>query len=511
MNSRSRFFEELVDGLPNDSWGQRLQEELDAHLEDAVLFATLEGIPEPDAERDAVTRLGSPKQIIHEFRHAMTYKSLSAFVLHAVAVGLLVSPVVYFMILLAHSPVLLPAIFGVLYAFYSFGLRPVMRHIEGRKLRVQLAAIASLIPITLIGVPMMIHILNPAFNAPADRTWLSLGFFLAAGLTIAAAMTATWKPISKTKENLVQNLSFVLLGLIVLLMGIVQGPVPNDLNIFQKIRFLASSAITAPNAIAEILSPVSAAWVSGAIVLGTGLIALFFVIQSLNRKRQGEKESFPWAWSVVAVFTLSLVFFPGKASTLEGITWAVPHTKLSETIERSELGPFYEMVEYLNQGNSNSFNYFISVEDGAPENGFIVKQYPNRVFAISNMQSVDSFTITDLGTAEMDGAAMNQADVWCHQKSIPGAIVEITDTDGNVAVENVDGQVAYLANQSPLYCSDLYVGEKKIFDAPNGINFGFESTVTINDNGTWMLWKHDTDGEIHATLSPEEIYLIDLR
>lgn len=509
MSQRTAFFDSLTEELPDDVWGLRLQEELAAHLDDAVYFGALEGKTETLAEEQALADLGSPTLILQEFRHAMTYKSLSAFFLHAAAVGFLAAPLVYLGSLLAHAPATLIPFTALLYAYFAFALAPVMRHIEGRRLRVNLALIASGIPVLLVCLPMMFAAFNVQIMS-GDRPFLLASFIVAAFVTIGTALLAAWKPIDAQQSTAAKNAGIVVVLATLFLIASTSSYNGQPMNALEKTRYLLSSMLATPNSFADILDPVTAAWISGLIATGAGMIALVFTIKGIVRKTQNRKETLPWIWGLIALFTLSLVLFPGKAPGIQNITWTdIPHTNISEIIERDQLGPFYGMAKYMNQGSMNSFSYFVSVEDGVPENGFFVKQSLGNVFALSDLVSINDFTLTKDREEEISGAVMSVPEIWCHQKAIPGVLVQTGNENGDVFTDDLEGDVGYLANTSPLYCYDLYVGDKKIFDAPEGIDIG--NNITLNDDATWMLFMHDTDRELMGTLSPTEVYLIDLR
>lgn len=509
MSQRAAFFDALTEELPDDAWGLRLQEELAAHLDDAVYFSALEGKTETLAEEQALADLGSPTLILQEFRHAMTYKSLSAFFLHAAAAGFLAAPLVYLGSLLATIPFTLILFTALLYAYFTFALAPVMRHIEGRRLRVNLALIASGIPVLLVCVPMIFATSNSQIMG-GDGSFLLASFMVAAGITVFTALLAAWKPITAKQNTVMKYAGITIVIATLFFLTSTSSIISADMNVFEKIRYLLSSMLATPNSFSAILDPVTAAWISGFIATGAGIIALIFTVKGVIQKTRNRKESFPWGWAFIACFTLSLLLFPGKAPGIQNIAWTdIPHTNISEQIERSQLGPFYGMAKYMNQDTLNSFSYFVSVEDGVPENGFFVKQFPGSVFALSNLVDINDFTLTKNREEEISGAAMSVPEIWCHQKAIPGVLVQTSNENGDVFTDDLEGDIGYLANTSPLYCYDLYVGDKKIFDAPEGIDIG--NNITLNDDATWMLFMHDTDRELMGTLSPTEVYLIDLR
>lgn len=517
MNQRTAFFDTLTEELPDDIWGLRLQEELSAHLEDAVYFGALEGKSETLAEEQALADLGSPKLILQEFHHAMTYKSPQAFFLHAIAAGLLATPLVYLAMISTYTVILALPVFGVLFAYFLFALAPMLRHIDGRAMKGKIIAIVSGLPALLVGIPMIISLFGTTVQT-GDRFPLLVSFLVGMFVTVLSACTAAWEigweqrhPAKTTsitgtvRANALRILGFVAVVFAVVILAMVQVA-PSTMSTLAKVRFMISTGLAAPNALVAFLSPITAGWISGIVVTGAGLIALGFIVRSLLERKEKKGASLPWGWIVVALLTIPLVAFPPKVEGIKNITWTnIPHTNISETIERGQLGPFYGMTKYVSQNQSDSFRYYVSQDDGMP---LQVKQIPDRVFSLTNINTVNDLSIT-AARYEINGATMLTADVWCHWKNPTTAPFGPTNSDGSLSYQ--DGTKVLLQNGAPMYCSDLWVGEKEIFSATSGVIDIESNDITLSTDGKWMLFKHDTDTEHNANLSPEEVYLIDLR
>ncbi len=517
MSNRAAFFSALTEELPDDVWGLRLQEELSAHLEDAVYFGALEGKSETIAEEQALADLGSPKLILQEFRHAMTFKSSQAFYLHALAAGLLATPLVYLAMIATHTVILALPVFGVLFAYYTFSLRPLLRHIDGRAMRNHIIAIISGIPVLLVGIPMILATFGSTVSS-SDRIPLIVSFGIGALIAIGSAIVSAWEILweqrhASKKTTVLGTLhSFMTLALgftsilFVMMFMVIGQNAPSSMSTLSKVHFLISTGLAAPNALIAFLSPITAGWISGIFLTGAGLIALGFIVRSFLDRKERKGVSLPWGWIVVALLTVPLVAFPPKADGIKNIAWTnIPHTNISETIERSQLGPFYGMTKYVSQNQSESFRYYVSQDDGMP---LQVKQLPDRVFSLTNIKTIDDLTIT-AARYEIDGATMLTPGVWCHWKNPTTAPFGAVDEAGNLTHE--DGTKVLMENGAPLYCSDLWVGEKQIFTVTSGIIDIGSSDVTLSADGNWMLLKHDTDTQQNAGLSPEEVYIIDLR
>jgi hypothetical protein len=517
MSQRTAFFDALTEELPDDAWGLRLQEELAAHLDDAVYFAALEGTPASIAEEQAFADLGSPNLILQEFRHAMTYKSPQAFFLHAIAAGLLATPLVYLGMIGSINVILALPVFGALFSYFLFALAPMLRHIDGRAMKGKIIAITAGLPTLLVGIPMIVSLFGTQVQ-DSDRIPLFISFLIGMLVTFLSAVAAAWEIgweqrhtaksttiLGTLRINALRILGFVAMTFVVLVLSMVQNA-PSSMSTFAKVHFMVSSGIAAPNALVAFLSPVTAGWISGITLTASGLIALGFIGRYLLERKQKRTASLPWGWAIVALLTIPLVVFPPKANGIQNIIWTnIPHTNIAETIERSQLGPFYGMMKYVSQNQSDAFRYYVSQDDGMP---LQVKQLPDHVFSLTDIQSVDNLTIT-AARYEIDGATMQLADIWCHWKNPVNSPAPTVTMDGEVIDQN--GSKQYLQNSSPLYCSDLWVGDKEIFTVSTGTIDIASGDVTLSTNGDWMLFAHDTDTQENGTLSPEEVYLIDLR
>lgn len=517
MSNRTAFFDALTEELPDDVWGNRLHAELAAHLEDAVYFGALQGKNETASEEQALADLGSPHLILQEFRHAMTYKSTKAFYLHALATGLLATPLIYLAMIATHTAIFALPVFVTLFSYYRLSLAPLLRHIEGRAMRSRIISIVTLIPSLVVGVPMILATFGAQISE-GDRMPLIISFIIGIILTVISAATAAWEidweqrhpPKKTTAIGAIQKNIIVILcgtGIVFAVAMIAMAQIaPSSMSAIAKIHFIISTGLAAPNALVAFLSPITAGWISGIVITGAGLISLGFIIRSLIDRSQKKDELLPWGWIIVALLTIPLVVFPPKVTGIKNITWTdIPHTNISETIERAQLGPFYRMTKYVSQNQSESFRYYVSQDDGMP---LQVKQLPDRVFSLTNIQSIESMTIT-AARFEIDGATTQMADIWCHWKNpetdpIPEMRIDDIVTDQT-------GEKVYLQNLSPLYCSDLWVGDKQIFVMESGIIDIAATDVTLSADGKWMLFKHDTDNQHNGNLSPDEVYLIDLR
>jgi len=408
MNDRSAFFDALSEELPADVWGLRLQEELSAHLEDAVYFGALQGKSETIAEEQALTDLGSPTLILQEFRHAMTYKSPQAFVLHAIGVGLLASPIVFVatMFFIITTPVSVP-VYAILLAFYIRALAPLFRHIESGRMARTITAIVTGIPFLIITIPFIYSIVT-AFDSTvgvSDKPYLLVTSVLAGLINITAGIIATRYLLKKaaTEKNMKKyperkasstplNVSAGVFAVFVVLSTIAQhSPTIQQLRWLPALRWIIDQLFTVSNTLSDIIPPVTAVWITGIIFCGAAMVSTYFVALAIRDRAKKVDTSFPWVWLAVAVYTIALVAFPPTTNTLP-VSWSdLPHVSISEHVERQELGPLYGMAKYLNRKSQNVFSYHLSNTDS--QNAFEVQQYPNHVFTISNIASVDSYDI----------------------------------------------------------------------------------------------------------------------
>lgn len=517
MSKRAAFFNALAEELPSDTWGLRLQTELASHLEDAAYFDALEGKNETISEEHTLTALGTPHSILKEFHHAMTYKFPHTFILHALAAGLLATPLVYLSIIGVHTVLLAIPAFGALFCYFFFALAPILRHIDGRAMQGRIIAIIAGLPSLIVGIPMMLEILGTQVQS-GDRIPLLISFGIGICTTFLAVYAAAWE-VQQEQHRILQKTTIPgvllinmrrILGITALIFVILALSMsidaPGSMSTLAKAHFMLSVGLNAPNAILVFLSPITAGWISGIILTTSGLIALGFIGRYIAERKQKKTTSFPWGWIIVTLLTIPLVAFPPKANDIQNITWAnIPHTKISETIERGQLGPFYGMMKYVNQNNPNTFSYYVSQDDRLP---LQVKQLPDRIFSLTNIIDVNDLTLTTT-LDPINGATMQTADVWCHWKNPTSMPFGPIDENGEPAYEN-EARV-FFQNLSPLYCRDLWVGNKEILTVTQGSLDITSSDVTLSTDGDWMLFKHDTDTQHNGTLSPEEVYLIDLR
>ncbi|MEK7632351.1 MAG: hypothetical protein AAB473_01005 [Patescibacteria group bacterium] len=518
MNQRTAFFDVLTEELPADVWGLRLQEELSAHLEDAVYFGALEGKSETIAEEQALADLGSPKLILQEFRHAMTYTSPQAFVLHAIGVGLLASPIVFVatIFFIIATPVSVP-VYAILLALYIHALAPIFRHIESGRMARTITAIATGVPFLIITIPFVYSVVT-AFDATvgaSDKPYLLITSILAGLINITAGIIATRyllkkaaieKSMKKHPERKVSstplNVSAIIFTVFVILSTIAQhNPTIQQLRWLPELRWIIDRLFTVSNTLSDIIPPVTTVWITGIIFCGVAMIGAYFVGLAIRDRAKKIATPFPWAWLAVTVYTITLIAFPPTVSTLS-VSWSdLPNISISERVERQELGPLYGMAKYLNRISQNVFSYHLSNPDLGGT--FEIQQYPNHVFTISNIASVDSYNITSrIEDTVSFSSSTSIVNIWCHY--FP---TDALQTDPPMTPD----QRVDLWNGAPMFCSDLYVGEKKIFDAPQGIDIGRDASITVSTDGKWLLFAHGVDSEIHGSFSPTEIHLIDLR
>lgn len=514
MSERSAFFDALTEELPHDAWGDRLKEELEAHLEDAAYFSALEGNSVSDT--NAIHALGSPTLILQEFRHAMTYKSPQAFILHAIAAGLLATPLVYLGMIGVINVILALPIFGILFSYFLFALGPMLRHIDGRVIKGTLILLVSGTPSLVVGIPMLFSLASSSIDQN-DRTMLAIGIILGIFLTIFSALIAAWEieweqkhalteknsTLGALRVNLLRILGIVALVFAVLFIAMIQNA-PASMSTLESFRFMISSGIAAPNLLIDVMSWITATWISGVVLTGIGIIALGFIVRFIINRTQHKSTSWPWGWMILAFVTFSIVAFPPKANNIQHIAWSdIPHTNISEAIERAQVGPFYAMFKYVNQSNGQQ-RYYVAQEESQP---LQVKQLPDRIFSLTNLTSVDDTTIT-AKREPIDGTATEIANIWCHWKNPTTGGMQIQNDDVD---HDMTGEKVFLENMGPLYCSDLWVGSKQIFTVTEGIIDIGPTDVTVSADGQWLLFMHDTDSQPDGQFSPQEVYLVDLR
>lgn len=513
MTTRSAFFDALASELPDDDWGARLQEELSAHLEDAVYFAALNGTPESAAEQTALSDLGSPTLILQEFHHAMTYKTPSSFILHAIGVGLVASPIFLLATLfLRVGPFAIPP-FIVLFALYVVLLAPIYRHIDGRAMDRWIPMIVSGIPLLLVVLPLIWSLASSLTIHSQDQLYLLGLTILSYVINLCIVWFATsflldrykhaatsqkkgrdWSPIIRI-FSIVASLFFIASTLLndVFFVRHPSLQAFKPLLTITILRKMLDGMFVFSNAIFGEISPITSTWTLGIILSGIGIIGTYFIIAALVDRIKHRTSSFPWLWLAAMIYVVTLVGFSPTTSHVQVQMNDIPNVNISESIEKSELGPFYTMGKYLNAHSINPvFHYNLSAADHG--DSLEIQQSGDHVFTISHLRSVDSYTMTSKVQDTTSFQTTNfQANIWCHSINA--------------------GEKVSLANGSPMYCSDLYVGDLKIFDAPQGIDIGGNtSSVTLSADGNWLLFSHDTDNDLHqAELSPSEVYLIDLR
>ena len=174
--------------------------------------------------------------------------------------------------------------------------------------------------------------------------------------------------------------------------------------------------------------------------------------------------------------------------------WKVPVSKISENIERDELGIFYHLSKYINQDEGFAFHYQACTNG----NIFTIVQSSEKVFLLKTETANIFAKIPPAVFSENIGAN----NILCEQPHNGEFADGFVCLDGNDS-PYIDFAGNSLDNSS---CEKLNYNGKEIFTKSNLDSSRKINNIIVTENKQWALIE--IKNGFYAT---EEIYLVDLR
>lgn len=213
-----------------------------------------------------------------------------------------------------------------------------------------------------------------------------------------------------------------------------------------------------------------------------GVLLVVLIISSgiqVVRALRSTPRRLSWTHSIVAIYALSLLTLGPLTNTSPNIT--VPSAKISEIIERQQLGPFYRMTKYLNSFEAFYGQYLVLFRSGQ----FVIEQTNGgQTFLLNSGSDVQHFSL----------------------EKAPKDFQTFTffPTD-NIPFECRDSSAPNEFSVSDYTCKELTYKGKTIFTMPED-NRLWMKTAAVSDDGQWAVIVVTQEVD-----TVNEVYLLDLR
>lgn len=246
------------------------------------------------------------------------------------------------------------------------------------------------------------------------------------------------------------------------------------------------------NLLSLAFAPVTACLIIGSLVLAILLAGVYLYMSLQKDTATGHKQ---WK-SVFAIALISYslyLFLPLYKISEPEIGWTVPVSKISENIERDELGFFYHLSKYINQDEGFAFHYQTCADD----NVFTIVQSSEKVFFLETDTAKTSDAIPQ--TVFKENISSEKAS--CNQDHNGDFADGFTCLD-----KNGKPYADSIGNVPSSSCEKLDYNGKEIFAESSLGSFGRVNNIVITENKKWAMIE--IENGIYTT---EEIYLVDLR
>jgi len=180
--------------------------------------------------------------------------------------------------------------------------------------------------------------------------------------------------------------------------------------------------------------------------------------------------------------------------------WKVPTVKISEKIEKNELGIFYHLTKYINQDEGFAFHY----QACSSNNIFTIVQSEEKVLSIDTGK-IDK---SDKMPFAVFSKNINRSGIPCEQHYNNIFIDNKSSIEGFDCLNDIK-KPDLNSNGNPLYhstCEKLTYNGKEIFAESYPDSSDTIDDITLSQNKEWALIN--VENGIYAT---HELYLIDLR
>ncbi|MBI2426464.1 MAG: hypothetical protein HYV34_01330 [Candidatus Kerfeldbacteria bacterium] len=226
-------------------------------------------------------------------------------------------------------------------------------------------------------------------------------------------------------------------------------------------------------------------WVLGSALVFVGCV---LVVQTVQHFRKSRFHDFPWLRCVGFVYIILLFVSPVRTPDL---STPLPMTNVSAIIEKQQLGPFTNLMRYLNQSEGPYAQY--EVYGGS---SFLIR--PNRgmiAWRIADIRSADSFEVVRAPEETSHLRAEDQEYINRREEEFNG--IACTYSHDDPAKEEK-------LRRDTLCNTLLYHG--KPFFRNNSPWFGWLDGLILSDDGKWAMIRIST-----GAYDAENVYLVDLR
>ncbi|MFA6896829.1 MAG: hypothetical protein WCQ96_00890 [Patescibacteria group bacterium] len=246
------------------------------------------------------------------------------------------------------------------------------------------------------------------------------------------------------------------------------------------------------NLLSLTFSPATTCLIIGSLILVILLAGIYLFVSS---KKDTATRHRQWR----SVFAMTLISYslylllPLYKISEPKIDWTVPVSKISENIERDELGLFYHLSKYINQDEGFAFHY----QACADGNVFTIVQSSEKVFLLETDTAKTSDAIPQAVFKENVGSGK----ISCDQDHNGDFANGFTCLD-----KNGKPYADYIGSAPSSFCEKLDYNGKEIFANSSLGSFGSLNNIVITGNKEWAIIEIESG--FYAT---EEIYLVDLR
>ena len=512
------YVDDIVRDLPHSKYTSRFHEELLEHLEDSEEDLTYQKIP--NIPEKIMKKIGNKKTLTKsyvDFYNRYCHNLWPLEFLIYIPLSILIFIMVFFTVFFCtidsavwYMEVLsfiFSAIisFGIAYAFFKVVFWRLAPHIRRERGKIITVLLLTLVP-TLYNIIVITS--TAAENALPWDTFTDLSMPLSAMSIYYLAVCVAFKIIIPRRQKSLSiplNPNLFLVGFWLILSTSIIASRQNTETLDGAWQLLGAALLPLNLATDVCLNlilgsllcltfaRVTVCLIMGVLVLSLLLAGVYLYTSSKKDNSAGHKR---WK-SVYAIALISYSLYlllPLYKINEPEMDWKVPVSKISENIERDELGIFYHLSKYINQDEGFAFHY----QACSDENIFTIVQSSEKIFLLKTETANTSDKIPPAVFSENVGANI----IPCEQPH-NGEFA-----DGFVCLDGNDNPYTDFAGNAldNSSCEKLNYNGKEIFAKSNLDPSRRINNIIITKNKEWALIE--IENGIYAT---EEIYLVDLR
>lgn len=517
-NNLEKYVDDIVQDLPRSKYTSRFREELLEHLEDSAKELSNQNVN--NISEKVMQKIGNKKALTKSYvdfynRYCSNLWPLEFLIYIPISISIFImvfstvffctiDSAVWYMEVLSF---IFSAIisFGIAYAFFKIVFWRLAPHIKRKGRKAMAVTLLTLVP-TLYNIIVVTS--ATAEHALLWNTFTDLFMPLSAMSIYYLAVCIAFKiiiPRRREGPSVPLNPYLLLVGFWMILAASIVTSRQNTETLDGAWQLLGA-ALFPLNLTTDIFlnlilgsvlclafARVTVCLIIGVLILSLLAAGVYLYMSSKKDTSAGHKQ---WKSAcAIALISYSLyLLLPLYRINEPEMDWKVPASKVSEKIEKDELGIFYHLSKYINQDEGFAFHY----QACANNNVFTIVQSSEKIFLLETEVANTSNKMPPAVFSENVGANI----IPCEQPHNGEFADGFVCLDGNDS-PYIDFAGNALDNSS---CEKLNYNGKEIFTKSNLDPSRRINNIIVTENSKWALIEIE-----NGTYATEEIYLVDLR